>query len=379
MSRYDRHRNAHQSGGKQVPPEKIIAWIKNNFEYRTRKDGQEYQICDPFDYDTRFRFNINPHLGACHSWHGDEWAGPINPKTGKRNCSFIKFVSIYRQYSFRDALREVLGTAQDATEFLRRGDSRGSSESQERVSVSLPEGVSLIAGATDNHARLVSQWLRRRGYTNADIAKHHLHYGGMTVYWPYFEFGDMVYWQSRSRIEKRFQFPDVHVYDEKGNIVAETEGSKGDFLYGFDDAAPASYLILTEAIFDQHTLDEQALAMGGAILTQQQIKKIRMLGPRHGIILAPDNDIAGYKSVIANKRLLEREGFKVFASFPPAATYAKGGETHKVKDFNELYTGCKLSREEIRELFDNNIKRITNRDIIKLRRSMYDPVTGVSR
>jgi len=373
MAKYDKFRSLKKPSGKQLPPERIIAWIEKNFEFKIRKNGLEYLICDPFDYDTRFRFNINPELGACHSWHGDEWAGPINPETGKRNCSFLKFVRIYRKCSYKDALREVLGASEDVSEFLRPENRAGAPEAQKKVAVALPDGTALLADAKDRQANILRKWLISRGYTNDTIAKYELYYLGMEVYWPYFEFDTMVYWQSRSRVRKRFQFPDANVYGEKGEIIGKTEGSKGHFLYGFDEAELANYLILTEAIFDQHTLGDQALAIGGATLTDQQIKKIRLLGPRKGVILAPDNDVAGYKSVLANYRLLERAGSKVYCSFPPELSYVdREGKKCTVKDFNELFTGCGMSLKEIRDQFDDNIKSLTVQETIRLRRKISE-------
>lgn len=371
MAKYDKYRSLHKAGGKRIPPERIIAWLEKHFEVRTRKNGLEYTICDPFDYDTKFRFNINPELGVCHSWHGDEWAGPVNPESGKRNCSFLKFVRTYKKCSYKDALKDVLGASEDVSEFLRPENRGRALEAQKKVAVAFPGGVSLLSDATDKQASLLRKWLTSRGYTDETIAKHELYYLGMEVYWPYFEFETMVYWQSRSRVRKRFQFPDVHIYDDKGEVIGETEGSKKDFLYGFDDVEPANYLILTEAIFDQHTLGAQTLAVGGAILSNQQVKKIKLLGPRNGVILAPDNDIAGYKSILANHRLLAMAGYKVFVSYPPDIPYAKDGADYKVKDFNELFTECKWSLTKIRDYFDDNIKPVNVQETVRLRRIVH--------
>lgn len=367
MAKYDKYRSFKKPSGKQIPPEKIIAWVEKNFEFKIRKNGIEYLICDPFDYDTKFRFNINPEMGVCNSWHGNEWAGPVNPETGKRNCSFLKFVRVYKKCSYTDALKDILGASEDVSEFLRPENRGGTLEAQKKVAVAFPDGVELLANATDKQAALLRKWLISRGYIDEAIAKYELYYLGMEVYWPYFEFDTMIYWQSRSRVNKRFQFPDAHVYDESGEIIGETEGSKGHFLYGFDEVEPANYLVLTEAIFDQHTLGSQALAIGGAILTDTQIKKIKLLGPKKGVILAPDNDMAGYKSVLVNYRLLERSGFKVFVSYPPELTYMKDGRECTVKDFNELFTECKLSLKQIRDQFDENIKPITVQETVGLR------------
>lgn len=371
MAKYDKYRSLNKPNKKRIPPQKIIAWIEKNFEYKTRKGGQEYQICDPFDYDQKFRFGISPELGVCHSWHGDEWAGPVNPRTGKRNCSFINFVRIFKKLSYKDALRDVLGASESISDYMRPENRVMAPDAERKLTVALPDGASLLADAKDKQAIIVKNWLIKRGYTLDTIAKHELYHLGMQVFWPYFEFEEMVYWQSRSRVNKFFRFPDAEIYNDKGEIIGKTEGTKGDFLYGFDDVEPANYLILTEAIFDKNTLGDQALAISGAVLTNTQIKKIKLLGPRNGVILAPDNDIAGYKSVLTNHALLDRAGFKVFVSFPPEIPYVKD-PSKTAKDFNELFTECKLPLKDIRQHFENNIKRLTTNELIKLRRLVYE-------
>ena len=86
-------------GSGRIPAAKIIKYIEDNFEYKTRRDGKEYVINNPLNGDTGFHFNINPDKGVCHDWRGDEWAGPINPESNKRNVSFIKFIRLYKKCS----------------------------------------------------------------------------------------------------------------------------------------------------------------------------------------------------------------------------------------------------------------------------------------
>lgn len=346
---------------KQIPANKIIAWIERNFEYKTRKNGAEYRINSPFEPDTGYNFNINPEHGVCHDWRSNEWAGAINPETGKRNCSFIKFVRLYKKYTYHEAIRDVLGASEDVSEFLKPTGRVTDGEAKRKVSVALPDGVEMLAGASDKQAMALKVWLRSRGYTNEDIEKYELHYLGMDVYWPYYEFDTLVYYQSRSRLNKKFNFPAAEIKDEDGKVIGVTDGSKSDFFYGFDEVKPASYVVITEAIFDQYTLGEQALASGGAILTKQQIGKLRILGPRDGVILAPDNDIAGVKSILYNYDLLQGMNSAIWYSLPPQ-------KTHGVKDWNELIEKMRLSKSEVLKQFEAGLTRIRhNSDLAKLR------------
>lgn len=361
---YDLNHFRSSVGVSALPPEKIIAWITKNFSYKTRKGGSEYCINNPFDDDTGYNFNINPVKGTAHSWRGDEWAGPINPETNRRNCSFIKFVRLYKKCSYSEAVSDVLGTSVDIRFYLRSENRLTDKKAKRKVAVALPKGVEPLAPATDMQANLLKSWLKSRGYLSDDIAKNDIHSLGMDVYWPYYEFDTLVYWQSRSRLNKQFNFPSLDVYDEKGNIVGQTDGTKGDFLYGFDDIEPASYVILTEAIFDKHTIGEQSLASGGAILTPKQIGKLKILGPRH-IILSPDNDLAGIKSIVSNNQLLSSYGFTVYYSIPPSLEYEQEGVKKLTKDWNEIGQFV-VGFDKVRGLLDNSIKKITEATTIKL-------------
>ncbi len=362
---------AKNGGGKRIPEAKIRAWVERNFDYKERRGGEELCICNPFDGDTSFKMNINPELGGVHCWTGDEWAGPINPTTKKRNCSFIKFVRLFRKCGYAEALREVLGTTEDLKSYLRPENRHSTAEDVRKVAVALPDGTERLADSeADPQAKIVINWLKKRGYSLDDIGRHDIHYLGVDCYWPYYEFDTLVYWQSRNRYNKVYRFPDVNIFNRQGKVVGETEGSKGEFLYGFDECESASYLIVTESIFGQYTLGDQALASGGAVLTEDQIGKIRILGPRKGIILSPDNDKAGIKSVISNSKLLDGEGYKLFYSLPPKLPFQKGEETKHTKDWNEILEELKATREEVRQLHDSRLKPINIKTLNELHRMM---------
>lgn len=359
---YDAQAYRRKLGGyKRIPASKIIAWIEGRFEYKTRKNGNEYCINNPFDGDTGFNFNINPEMGVCNDWRGNEWAGPINPETGKRNCSFLKFVRLYNDCSYREALESVLGGSEDISSFLRPGYRATDQQAKRKVSVALPDGAIPLSASEDKQAAILRKWLHSRGYTDDEIKSAELCHIGMDVYWPYYEFDTLVYWQSRSRLNKRFDFPSTNIYDQSGNVVGVTDGSRSDFLYGFDSVEPASYLIITEAIFDQNILGDQVLASGGAALNDNQIKKIRILGPKSGIILSPDNDSAGIKSIVNNNDLLARQGFKVYYSLPPTG----------FKDWNELFTSGGMTKAEIRAYHDDHISPLSRKELVKLRKRIY--------
>ena len=170
--KYHEYRTKTNRKHKKIPAEKIINWIENNFDYKTRKNNTEYCICDPFTGDAKYKFNINPENGVCHSWHGDDWAGPINPKSGKRNCSIINFIKVYKRCSYKEALKEVLGDVDDIGTYLTNNESK--KKEYDILSVILPDGVEPLSNSKDMQAKALIKWLITRGYSNESIYKNEI-------------------------------------------------------------------------------------------------------------------------------------------------------------------------------------------------------------
>jgi hypothetical protein len=375
MAKYDSFR--HKNKRVLLPENKIRSWVEHNFDYKERKNGEWLLICSPFTDDADYKMGINVKTGIVNYWPGNEWAGPVNPKTGKRNRSFLNFVKIFLNCTFAQAVTAVAG--KDATWVQ---EDHAAEQSYKTLDIQLPPTARPLTAAEDRITAGLLKWLLSRGYTNEEVIENRLHYTpSLDVIWPYFEYEELVYWQSRSRVNKKFNFPSTHEYDAQGNIVAKSEHSKGDFLYGFDDIEPASFLIVTEAIFDKHTIGNQTVATGGAILTPNQLQKIKLLGPQKGVILAPDNDKAGMSSVISNAELLTKKGFKVYYSVPPKLEYSDdpSGDIKTTKDWNELFTKIKLSKKEIRNILDNNIKPVNAKTVIGIRSSVLGQTKKVWR
>lgn len=323
----------------KIPPKAIKNWITKNFTYKERND--EILICSPFDHDTKYKFNINPELGLCHDWRGDgRWAGSANPVTGKRNCSFIKFVQLYRRCSYYEALKEVLGSGYII-------DNKVTKPVEKISDVSLPNGAKLLSDNNDTFATRAKKYLNGRGVDEAQIKEHKLYYDVFDIIWPYYEYDEIVYWQSRSIMRKMFAFP--------------KNTNKADYVYGFDLVEPASYLVIVEAIFGVHTLGPQTIATGGASIADGQLRKVRLIGPKDGVVLSPDLDQAGIDSVIHNYKLFGNL-YPMFYSLVPEIEI----DGKLLKDWNELYTDAKMSLQDIRKIFNDNIKPIDNKSLMYL-------------
>lgn len=337
--------------------EQITAWVAKHFpDHRVRKGGAELVICSPFDDDDSYHFNISTKKAVCHDWRdGDQWA-PLNKRTGRRTCTFLKFVQLYKNCSFTEAVREVCGHTK--LSFPKKHQEIAESEI---IPVKLPSGSEQLAAKPRGLAEsIVLRWLSSRGISGEDVEKHKIHYLGTNVIWPYFEYDDIpVYWQLRSRLNKQFLFPDEREFGV----------TKGQFLYGFDDIEPARELVVVESIFNKFTLREQCVATGGADITTQQVQKIHLLGPRDGIILAPDNDLPGIKSVVKNGVTLRKRGFKVYYSLPPKLEYTEetddGPAQRLTKDWNEIgqfVTGF----DKVQGIMDKAVRELTMSELTRL-------------
>lgn len=315
--------------------------MERHFETKPRKNGTELRINNPFDGDTGFHFNISCEKGIVNDWRGNEWVG-VNKLGAPNKCTFLKFVQLYLGCSFEAAIKDVLGSSFSFREFresLGRQKLQEKEEREREASLGLPKARHDLSSAEGKIANGLRKWLDIRGIDDRKIRKYRMEFSGYNVIWPYYEYDELVYWQSRSRLNKRFEFP------------PESIGvGKGDFIYGFDQVEPNSFIFITEAIFDAQTIEEQTIASGGASLTSLQARKIKALNPRNGIILAPDNDKAGYESLLANNKILAPFGFKVYYAIPPEIEYEKDGEIVTTKDWNELYTGGDLSLMKIQNL-----------------------------
>jgi hypothetical protein len=113
------------------------------------------------------------------------------------------------------------------------------------------------------------------------------------------------------------------------------------------------------------------LSSGGVILTDGQLKRIKLIGPRQGVVLAPDNDKPAIESVMENGPRLANMGYKVFFSIPPQLPYIKNGEEVFTKDWNELYTGLKLTKPQIVATMNQRLVPFTEKSRLQLRQMVF--------
>lgn len=310
-------------------PNQVLTWIKNNFsDYKIKRDGAELIMPNPFgDSGKHFSVTLKPKTIRRGSIEiKGYWVHDWRPNYSYYNGSFMKFVQLYLNCSYRQAWKEVTNTAPSLSDY---------SEEEEiekpTVYVELPQSTSI----QENNSKIAMPAIRYLGKRNITIPlaiKFGLRCTITTIIFPYYEFGDVVYWQSRSILNKIFKFPPI-----------EVGVGKGDFLYGFDQIEPRTFVIIVESPIDAIGIQNDAVATGGDSITNNQVKRLKILNPNK-IILAPDNDEAGVASLRNHFYLLKKYGFNLSYCLPP-----KPPNKEKM-DWNDLLK----ERDPHQYILDNN-------------------------
>jgi len=326
----------------QPSPAQIEAWVAKHFAYKRRKNGEELDLGNPIDHDSGVHLGINTKKGVCHDWR---------PGHHSADGSFLKFVSKYRGISYHEAIREVCGQEASIRTIL-RPDAEEKPEKQ--VQIQLPPGaIPLSSGEGGKFRQIALNYLISRGVSEELAKQKSLMYTVGEIVFPYYEYGELVYWQSRSVLSKSFNFP--------------PNTNKADFLFGFDDVEPCTEIIVCESIFNALSLGENAVATGGASFsnTGLQVKKIKALGPQK-VILAPDNDDAGLKSLFDNFFILEPHfSGKIWYSLPAKLNPSGSLAAKDTKDWNDVE--CVAGKGAARLSFQMNLKELDQAELFRLR------------
>ena len=350
----------------KIQPNQIEAWVSNYFpdyERKVDKNGEVWLlISNPFYTNDKKKFNISTHRAMCHDWRGDEfWAGPPNPKTGKLNRSFVKFVKLYKNVTYSQAITEIVG-AKDAWKYIHPSNIIDKEEIT-KLEVEIPKTAVSLSKEPDNEINaILITYLKKRGYSIEQIELDMLMRNGFSVLWPYFEYEELVYWQSRNIMNKVFEFPPTTI-EKDGKVVGRLEHSKSDFLYGFDGVKYNQYVVIAEAIFCKMSLGDNAVATCGSDISDMQISKLALKKPK-AVILAGDMDKTGIKTgIISNaKKIVSRLGCKVYYSLTGLELYTQSD----VKDWNDLYTKHVMRISEIRDFMIKNMKPFNEKGLFDL-------------
>ena len=296
-----------------IKPEQIEAWVAKHFDYKRRKGGNELVICNPFNGDTKFKFNISAKLKKSKkSGKKGYWVHDWRPGCQEYNMSFLRFVQKFEDISYKEAGKRVSG--QKVNFRYQKPKETFKVEYEEKLR--LPSGaIHISSDKIPTAQKLAINYLQSREISYELAKSLEIHYLPNKIIFPYLEYDSIVYWQSRSIIGKQFEFPN-----------SETTGKfKSDFIYGFDNAEPQEPIYITEAIFCSINVGPGGIATGGATIQQAQLRKIRAIGPEY-VVLCPDNDEAGLSSIYSNFKLL-KPYYELYYCIPPKETG---------KDWNDL-------------------------------------------
>lgn len=303
----------------KLTPEQIELWISKNFKYKRRKDGDELLISNP-DGDTKFRLHISTVYKPLKKKHNTDgsliyghWVNDYRPNHQQYNGSFVNFVKKYRGISYFEALKEITGTnaktLRDQLHHVRISDKPDEVVEDKSDDIALPNSYSFKDNKEHKLREIALSYIKNRAIKEETIINHQLHYTGSTVVFPYMEYGSLVYWQERNIIEKVFNFPDEKVTGLK----------KTDYLYNFDNVEqPCEYVIVVESIFNCLSVGDNCVATGGSTIVDgsMQLRKLIALRPSI-VILAPDNDDAGRKSLKHNYFILRSHFPSIAYCLPP--------------------------------------------------------------
>lgn len=295
---------------KYVQPtvEQMEIWLKRHgIEYRSLPN--QIRACNP-DGDANYSMEISKDKALVHDFR-------VNHT--QHDGTFLKFVSLYKNINIREAIEEVCGN-KIFYEFNQK-DREEEEEEGEKL-IELPTGsVSLREKDRSKLWNFNMRYLvNERGLDEDIVYRANIHYLGTQIVVPYYEFGMLVFYQSRQQMDKKFNFPDSGVTKKKA----------GDFLYGFDDVEPCSDVNIVESIFNALSAGPGTMATGGASLKDGQIKLLLSLNPT-SVTLAPDNDGAGIKSLNKDFLSLRKNIDNIYYCLPP---YNKDRDNQE--DWNDL-------------------------------------------
>jgi len=211
----------------------------------------------------------------------------------------------------------------------------------------LPDNMFRFNNPPSKSRNVALNYLTSRAIDETTATEYGIMYNATKLCFPYYEYGEIVYWQTRDFLNKRFEFPDAKMMGV----------DKSNYVYGFDNAEPNEPVIVVEAIFNAISVGPGAVATGGADIQPGQIKRIKALNPSV-VILAPDNDSAGIASLSTNYEKLTGYFKNIQYIIPPV-----------IKDWNDFAKKlAKLNKPTtlIREYIDSHVKPLNMETIVNL-------------
>lgn len=367
-------RNSSRYSKRDISPKEIVNWVQSNFEVKRINKKGWMKVCNPFQEretgvrDTKFHFNIHPKHAVVKDWR---------PHFNNHDGSFVQFVSDYLRCTIPEAIAAVKSAKQFDINDLLLEDEVEEDDPQLIYQMELPNPTWELTEGPEKLHKVALRYLASRCVSLEEAKAWKIMYGVGTIVFPYIEYDEIVYWQSREIADKRFLFPDETKYGV----------SKTHYFWGWHRAEPGEDLFIVESLFGVPSIGEGALASGGADLGERQAAKLDVLSPSR-IILCPDNDDPGIASLIYNFKLLTAYKDILYYCVPPKIKDHNG---NFIKDWNELDQLCvfhsdlavsqlgedaRMGHKYSRHYIENNMVKLNQGVVIRLRKQLskdYDP------
>lgn len=276
--------------------DQVESWVRgNSISVKERYSSSRGEKCLLIDNpaipgDKGYHVGIFPESCRVHDFR---------PNMSDFNGDFIKFVALVNNYRWIDAYYAITGNnATTLEELSKTATIRLNNEKKQEIiedkadSIKLKDGYKPITENPDTICKMAISYLNKRQISLEEAIDLKIHYGVNSICFPYYEYDDLVYWQIRDTLSKRFEFP---------------TGLSGQvFLWNFDNMQSMGDIFITESIFNAAVIGKDAVSAGTAKMSREQIMKIKAMQPKR-IILCPDNDAAGLASIVHNFFAMEKE------------------------------------------------------------------------
>lgn len=184
-------------------------------------------------------------------------------------------------------------------------------EDEEETEIVFPEGMSFFSETKTGIFRdRAMSYILKRGLSQLRTLQLGYVYQpnslyDKTIFFPFYEDSAFVFFVCRDFTEKRFKRNSVGNLERLRYINPKGKNAS-NFIFQIDEIKEKGDIFIFEGLFDALMLDNQVgTASLKSFLSKTQASKIWNKAPKN-VILVPDNDEAGRKSLMTNVAMLER-------------------------------------------------------------------------
>lgn len=269
----------------KIPASSIIKFLENNnIEIKETSDDNEIRINSIYENDNKFKLYISLDKGVFHCFKSGEG--------GKVEKLFSHIVNINEGDILNYLVKNYFNSNEVVKEII----------VDKNEELELPKDLKFFRETENDSGLIISgrkkayNYLARRGIseevinelgyiTNSDSMYNN------RIFIPFFEEEKLVYFQTRD-------FTNI----SKMRYINPKGFSSKQFVYNIDKIKDE--VVIVEGLFDAMTIDNiPATAIMSADLNLNQAKKIMFKAPKE-IIIIPDNDETGNRTLTKNIELL---------------------------------------------------------------------------